>query len=95
MSSDVQIKFNREGKLSVLKGPGVRLRIKAHCENIKHRAEAMSESGVADYTVVVDTHSVSAHGHVWAKDAPTIASNLKHDALVKALSEEPGVSMHE
>ena len=95
MSSDVQVKFNRDGKVSVLRGPGVRARLKIHCDNIKRRADAMSESGVADYTVVVDAHSVSAHGHVWAKDAATIASNKKHDALVKCLSEEPGVTMHE
>ena len=95
MANSVSMRFNRKGKMAILKSPGVKLRLKMHCDNIKRRADAMSESGVANYQVVIDTHSVAAHGHVWARDAATIASNAKHDALVQQLAKEGGVTMHE
>jgi hypothetical protein len=95
MASNVQIKFDRQGKCDILTSPGTKALLLLHAQNVKKKAERMSESGMANYTVVIDEHKVSAHAHTWARDAATIASNKKHDALVRSLANEPGVTMHD
>lgn len=84
------IKINRQAAREIMKMPAVRADLVARGQRIARNAEAMSESGNARYDVVAKNLEVSAHVFVQTADAASIASNAKHNSLVKSVDAGKG-----
>lgn len=84
------IKINGQAAREIMKMPAVRADLVARGQRIARNAEAMSESGNARYDVVAKNLEVSAHVFVQTADAASIASNAKHNSLVKSVDAGKG-----
>ena len=84
------IKINRQSAREMMKMPAVRADLVARGQRIARNAECMSESAKARYDVVAKNLEVSAHVFVQTADAASIASNAKHNSLVKSIDSGKG-----
>ena len=84
------LKINGQAAREIMKRPAVRADLVARGQRIARNAEGMSESGNARYGVVAKNLEVSAHVFVQTADAASIASNAKHNSLVKSVDAGKG-----
>lgn len=84
------LKINGQAAREIMKMPAVRADLVARGQRIARNAEGMSESGNARYGVVAKNLEVSVHVFVQTADAASIASNAKHNSLVKSVDAGKG-----
>ena len=84
------LKINGQAAREIMKMPAVRADLVARGQRIARNAEGMSEGGNARYDVVAKNLEVSAHVFVQTADAASIASNAKHNSLVKSVDAGKG-----
>lgn len=90
MADITGLKINRSAAREIMKSPAVRSDLVARGQRIARSAEGMSESGKARYDVVAKDLEVSTHVFVQTADAVSIASNAKHNSLVKSIDAGKG-----
>lgn len=84
------IKVNRSAARAIMKSPGVRADLASRGERIARAAEAMSDSKRARFEAVEKDLKVSTHVFVQTTDPLSMASNAKHNSLVKSIDAGRG-----
>ena len=84
------LKINRAGARDVMKSAGVAADLEARGMRIAEAAEGMSQSGEALFDVKVKDLRVSTHVFVETTDAASMASNAKHNSLVRSIDAGRG-----
>lgn len=80
--ADVTIKMNSSGARKILNGSAVQGELLKRAEKIKARADGM---GSGEYSADVRPGKNRAHAMVKTTDFKSMASNAKHNTLLKSL----------
>ena len=80
--ADVTVKMNSSGARQILNGSAVQGELLKRAEKIKARADGM---GSGEYSADVRPGKNRAHAMVKTTDFKSMASNAKHNTLLKSL----------
>ena len=83
----VKVRMSSAGSRAVMNSEGVRADLLARADRIRERAESM---GSGAYAADVRPGRNRAHAMVKTTDARSIASNAKHNSLLKSLDAGRG-----